>query len=394
MIYAGLLMSLSAFSIDISLPFFPAIAKTLSAPLSAMISIVTVYLFFLALGNLVFGPLSDKYGRKPVLIATLLSFICGALLSGISETLTQLLVGRALQGFSVGAVVVLATAMLRDLFTGDVLARNMAVATGIFSIGPIVAPLLGVGLAEIGGSWRVVFYTTAAYAGLLLAFMLVAPETLKQKSANAMQPSALWRNSRAIVSHPQSGYFLLISSITMIPMITIVSTSPALFNNEFDVSGTQFAVLFALHGTGIILGQVLNHRLIPVFGIVKTAMLAAMVMVCSTLLVVLFAAINWLNQYWLSFFITLFAVGYLSVISNSLSMVLQPHGEKAGLAASLRGALGMLVASVSTSVLSLFVQHSALNWGACLLVFSLLSSALLFRWTINADAEESAPSTD
>lgn len=393
-IYAGLLMSLSAFSIDISLPFFPAIANALNAPLSAMISIVTVFLFFLALGNLVFGPLSDKYGRKPVLIATLISFICGALLSGVSETLTQLLVGRALQGFSVGAVVVLATAMLRDLFTGQVLAKNMAVASGIFSIGPIVAPLLGVGLAELGGSWRIVFYATAVYAGLLLAFMLVAPETLQQKSAKAMQPSALWRNSKAIIAHPQSGYFLLISSITMIPMITIVSTGPALFNNEFGVSGTQFALLFALHGTGIILGQVLNHRLIPVFGIVKTAMLAAMVMVCSTLMIILFATTLWLNQYWLSFFITLFAVGYLSVIANSLSMVLQPHGEKAGLAASLRGALGMMVASLSTSVLSLFVQHSALNWGTCLFVFSLLSTLLLFRWTINTTANDSNPALD
>lgn len=373
-------MSLSAFAIDINLPFFPVIAESLSSPLSAMPAIVTVFLVFTGIGNLIFGPLSDKYGRKPVLVGTLLAFIVGAIWSGVAQSLNELLIGRAIQGFSVGSVAVLATAMLRDLFTGRELARSMAIATGIFSVGPIIAPLAGVGIAELGGSWRVVFYATAAYAALLLGFLLITTETITKKQANSIQPAVLWRNSKAIILHPQSGYFLVVSGITMISMITIVATSPAIFNNEFNVKGTQFALLFAVHGTGIIVGQIINHRLIPVFGIVKTSLFAALIMAVSMLFIVVFAAAAWLNQYWLSFFITFFAIGFLSVVSNSLSMVLQPHGDKAGLAASIRSASSMVIAAVATSILSLFIQNSALVWALAIGVLSLSSAYLLYRW--------------
>ncbi|MEE9335740.1 MAG: MFS transporter [Granulosicoccaceae bacterium] len=373
-------MSLTAFSIDISLPFFPAIASSLQSPLSAMPLIVTVYLLFMGVGNLVFGPLSDKYGRKPVLSGTLFVFIVGAIVCGLADSLRQLLVGRALQGFAVGAAPVVATAILRDMFSGRELGRSMAISTGIFSVGPIVAPLLGVGLAELGGSWRTVFYATAVYAALLLLALLLTPETNKTPSADATKPSVLWRNSKTILFHPQSGYFLMLSAITTVAMILIVSTSPAIFNNEFGITGAKFAVLFALHGTGIIVGQLLNHQLIAIVGIVKTALIAALIMGTSTMLIVLFALMGWLNEYWLSFLVAFFAVGYLSVVANSMTMLMQPHGDKAGLAASLRGATSALVATVGSSALALFVQNSALLWGGALFGVSLISISLLYRW--------------
>ncbi len=373
-------MSLSAFSIDISLPFFPDIASSLESTLSVMPLVVTVFLLFMGIGNLVFGTLSDKYGRKPVLIGTLTMFIGGAVVCGLADTLQQLLTGRALQGFAVGAMPVVATAILRDTFSGRELGRSMAIATGIFSIGPIVAPLLGVALAEVGGSWRTVFYITAVYAVMLLTVLLIIPETNKKLSADATNATVMWRNSKAILLHPQSGYFLMVSAITYIAMILIVSTAPAIFNNEFGITGAKFAVLFALHGTGIIVGQVLNHRLIAVYGVVKTALLAALIMGASTLSIVLFALMGWLNEYWLSFLVAFFAVGFLSVIANSTTMLLQPQGDKAGLAASIRGATSSVVATIGSSILALFVQNSVLLWGAALFGVSFISASLLYRW--------------
>lgn len=373
-------MSLTAFSVDISLPFFPAIAETLDSPLSTMPLIITVYLFFMGVGNLVFGALSDKHGRKPVLLGTLLVFIVGAVICGMANSLTQLLVGRALQGFAVGAVPVVATAILRDMFTGRELGRSMAIATGIFSIGPIVAPLLGVALAELGGSWRVVFYATAIYAALLLLALLATPETIKNPSADATKIATMWRNSKLILFHHQSGYFLAVSAITMVSMILILSTIPAIYSNEFDITGARFALFFAVHGFGIIVGQWLNHRLIAIYGIVKTAMIAALIMAVATVLVIAFALMSWLNEYWLSLFVTLFAVGYLSVIANSMTMLVQPHGDKAGLAASLRGATSSVVATLGSSLLALFVQNSALIWGCALFGVTLISVALLYHW--------------
>lgn len=189
-VYCGLLMSLSAFSIDITLPFFSRIADSLGMPLTSMPMTVTVLLLFLGLMQMVFGPVSDRYGRRPALITGLCIFLIGALVAGLSSNFTLLIIGRALQGIGASAAFVTSRSILRDLSSGADLARQMSLATAIFSVGPIVAPLLGALVILIGGEWRWVFAAMLIYAAVLLFIVLAyLPETNQRRNPRALQLS-------------------------------------------------------------------------------------------------------------------------------------------------------------------------------------------------------------
>ena len=349
--------------------------------MNTMQSTVTLYLVFMGVGQLIFGPLSDRIGRKSALFAGLLVFIVGALTAAVANSLSELLLGRVLQGLGGAAAPVIARAILRDLFAGQELARNMAIATGIFSIGPILGPLLGVSLVHLGGSWRIVFITMALYAIILLCFLWRLPETIPQRNIHALNPAQLWRNTRRIIDHRQSRYFMIINGIMLTSMVLIISGSPLIFSRDFGVTGALFAILFALHGFGIIVGQFFNHQSIERRGVVKTAFRAALTCLMATSLMVLLEGAGWLSAYALTFCILLFAAGFLSIMSNSMAMSLAPHGDIAGFASSLTGSTGQLFAGAIAGVLSLTLITSTLSWAIALFCISAVCALLLHQWS-------------
>lgn len=373
-------MSLSAFSIDISLPFFPLMATGLEAPLSSMPLVVTVFLFFVGVGQLVFGPLSDRLGRKPVMTLGLVLVIIGACVVCFARTFEWVLVGRAIQGFGTSGATVLARAMLRDTFDGRELARRMAIATGIFSVGPIVAPLLGAMFLLLGASWRVVFVAMVVYAAILLGLLQRAPETNTRPDPAATSLYTLWKNLVTVVGHPQSRLFMAVNAIAMISMILIISTMSPIYATQFGIVGAEFAIYFAVHAIGIIIGQYLNHRLIELYGVVPTAIMAAAVMTSAGCMIMIVQLAGGMGPIVMSALITWFAVGFLSVIANTMSMVLQPHGAIAGFTSSLQGACSMIVAAVAGGVLAGLVQHDIVRWSGAIVVISLISAILMISW--------------
>jgi DHA1 family bicyclomycin/chloramphenicol resistance-like MFS transporter len=379
-IYCGLLFSIGAFSIDITLPFFAAMTQTLQAPHASVQMTVTLYVFALGVGQLLFGPLSDRAGRRRAILIGLSVYLLGTLVALLSPSIEGVLAGRVLQGLGGAAGPVVGRAIIRDLFTGRYLAQNMAIATGIFSAGPIFAPLIGVGIAKIGGDWRSVFVGMALFgAGLMLA-LAKAPETLAQPRPDALRPRVLARNVKAIFAHPQSRWFLLVSAVAMSSMISIVSSAPRVYEREFGVTGALFAVLFALHGVGIILGQFANHRMIGQVGPVRTAIAANAMLIFASALIAGFAYAGWLSAYLLAFFVFLFATGYLIVMSNAISLTLDPHGATAGFTSSFHGFFSMGVAASLASLIAIIAAGDAFLWGAALSLLSLVSMAMLLAW--------------
>ncbi len=383
-VYCGLLMSLSAFSIDITLPFFSRIADSLGMPLTSMPLTVTVLLLFLGLMQIVFGPVSDRYGRKVALIAGLCIFLIGSVVASVSSNFTLLIVGRALQGIGASAAFVTSRSILRDLSTGADLARQMSLATAIFSVGPIVAPLLGALLILVGGEWRWVFTAMLAYAAVLL-FILVffVPETNRNRNRQAMHWTTLAENLLVVVRHPQSRWFMLVNAVTQISMILIIATAAPLYKLEFDVSGIQFALFFSLHAVGIIFGQMLNRWLIPRYGPLLSAMMASLFMISAGLLVIITALAGLASAAVFTALVTLFAFGYLSVSANSTAIALMPHPGIAGFSASLLGSFGMLVAASMGMLIGWFVQTSALYWGIAITLIPVVSLAMMYAWYRN-----------
>ncbi len=336
-VYCGLLLTIGAFSVDITLPFFRPMREAFGAPESAIQATVTLYVGSIGLGQLLFGPLSDRFGRRAAIALGLSIYLAGATVALSAQHIEGMLAGRALQGFGAAAGPVVSRAILRDLFSGPALAQNMAIATGIFSLGPILAPLIGVGIAEAGGSWRSVFVGMIGLALLLLAGLWRTPETRPQARPDALSPARMWRDVRRLFAHPQSRHFLLLGPLAQSTMLCLVAGMPRVFEHEFGIGGATFAVLFALHGGGIILGQTANHRLIARLGAARTALIASVIMTLAGLLLTGFAALGRLHPYGFSAIVFLFAIGFLIVLANMASLTLDPHPQIAGFTSSFLG---------------------------------------------------------
>lgn len=378
-VYCGLLMSISAFATDITLPAFPEMAASLDAPYAMVQWTITVYMFTAGFGQLLWGAASDRFGRRPVVAAGLATFLAGGLGTVFAPSIEVLLAGRALQGFGAAAAIVLPQAIIRDLFTGRELARNLAFASAVFAFGPIVAPLAGAGIAALFG-WRAIFAALAVFALLLLAGLLRVPETLARPNPGALSPAAYRSGAARLAAHPQSRHFLWLSAMVMASMFLILVSAPHLYETGFGITGTVFAAYFAVHGTGIVVGQIANRRLIAAVGIVRAMLLGNCVLVLSAGLILGFALAGLMTPWLLALLFVLYATSLLIVYSNAAAMVLDPHGDIAGFAASAYGFVSRIGGSLIVSALVLATGTSMIGFAAALLAICLVCLAGIAAW--------------
>ncbi len=382
-IYCGLLMSAGAFSIDITLPSFPEIEADLATNSTLVQWTITAFLITAGLGQLVWGGIADKYGRKPALAAGLSIYLAGCLLAALAPSIEILLGGRALQGFGGAAAMVCSRAIIRDLFSGDELARSLALATAIFAAGPIIAPLAGGLIAEFSG-WRMIFALLSIYAGVLLVILWRLPETNMAKTPDATKLATILRRSKRLISHPQSRHFLVFAAIVNSSIILILASLPVIYDVHFGISGLLFAVFFAAHGLGIIIGQIANRRLIRNYGPVPAMILGGIVLVVSAVLILIGGLTETIGAYSMSLLFVLFATSYLIVYANSTAMVLDPHGDMAGFAASFFGFASQIGASLIASAFVVFTGDSVVAFAAILLTVCLISLAGNIWWQVTA----------
>lgn len=378
--YCGLLLALSAFSIDIMLPVFADIGRDLPASDTAVKMTVPFYLFAFGLGQIVFGALSDRAGRRMAVIAGLCVYLAGSLACALAFSAESLLAGRLLQGLGGAAGPVVARAIIRDLYRGRKLARNMASATAVFSLGPIVAPLLGYALGEMAG-WRSVFAATFLFGGaLLLVAVLALPETARTRIADALQPGAMRRRVRRFFACRQSRYYFLVGAWMTVSMHLYLTNSPALYRDNFGVTGLLFALLFATHGLGIIAGQGANRALIAKYGTVSTAAAAAAILTAAAAALLALAAAGALGVVSFTGLIFVFACSFLVVISNAAALAIDEHGDMAGFASSIVGCGAFTIGAAGAALLTVLTGGALLPWSVVMLVVCGVALAALLAW--------------
>ena len=380
-IYCGVLISISSFAIDITLPAFPEMVRRLDSPYATVQWTVTVYMFCAGIAQLVWGPASDRFGRRPTLAAGLSLFLVGSVLTALAPTIEWLLAGRAIQGFGAAAAIVLARAIMRDLYSGQELARNLALSMAVFAVGPILSPLIGAAVLVPFG-WRGVFGALALLGVALLLPLLFFRETIAQTSRDATRPAILRARLVRLFVHPQSRYFLLLSGLVMSTMVFNLSALPRIYDVSFGVTGVAFALLFALHGTGIVVGQLINRRLIPILGTVHAMMVANAVLILSSALMMMLTLAGVMGAYLMSALLVLFSTGYLVVFSNASALVLDPHGDIAGFAAAVLGVASQICAAIIVSILVVVAGGNALSYTIVLLSICLITFALIFWWHV------------
>jgi MFS transporter, DHA1 family, multidrug resistance protein len=379
--FAGLLLSFNAVSCDMMLPAFFAIERDLGVGIERVQAIVPLFLMAAAVGQLVFGPLSDRYGRRPVLLAGVTIYIVGSVLSGFAMSLPALYLGRMMQGTGAACGVVVARAIMRDVFSGAELARALSLAMAIFAIGPFVAPMIGATLTALVG-WRGTFVALTVYGlSIWLMSWLRLAETNTTRDSNALGLGQLTSAFRRVLVHPQSLSFIAVAVVIQASVASLVINSPRLFKSAFGIEGTEFAFVFGGMALGVLAGQLVAHRAIARFGVLPTMRGAAMLMCAVAMTLLVLERVGALSVWPFVALLVLNAASFLVVMTNAMSLAIEPHRDIAGVAASIYGFLTQMVGSVIALLLLPVIGGVMRPWSLSQAVFSVavLAGVMLYR---------------
>ncbi len=333
----AMLSALVAFSIDAMLPALPAIAAELApgAPNRAQL-VVGVFFLSFGLGTLVTGPLSDRYGRRAVLLGGMALYMLGALMAALSQSLTGLLAARALQGLGAAGPRVVSASVIRDLYVGRQMARIMSFIMIVFSLVPAIAPLIGQAIADSFG-WRAIFLAFVVFAGGAGTwFLLRQPETLPPEAREPISLRMLGARLGEIASHPTTRLSTLVQMLAFGMLVsTLLMVQPS-FEQVFDR-----AALFPLAFGSIALlatsSGFINARLVMRLGMraMIRGMLGAQIVLSALMLAVALlrpdGALTFAAYLFWTFSI-FFQAGL--TMGNLNALALEPMGHIVGTAAS------------------------------------------------------------
>lgn len=334
--FVASIMAVNALGTDLMLPALSTIGRELGVDGNAQQWVVTAYLFGFGLGQLVYGPLADRYGRKPVLLVTLAGFVAASIFAASSATFAALIGARVLQGLMSASTRVLAVAIVRDSYSGRRMARISSMATMIFFLVPILAPTLGAGLLEFG-PWRFIFYALAAFAGSVLAWAaLRLPETLPPERRRRISLTTLAEAYRLTLTNRYSIGYALAGSMTFGGIIAFVSSAEQVFTDTFG-AGERFTLLFALCAFFMGLASFFNSRLVERLG---TRLISQTGLIALIGLSVLHIAVTATGTETLWTYVAFQALSMTCIGlcgANFGAMAMEPVGQVAGTASSVQG---------------------------------------------------------
>jgi MFS transporter, DHA1 family, multidrug resistance protein len=370
------LMALNALAIDAMLPAFPAMASGFGLTDANRIQyVIAVFLAGTGIGALIYGPLSDRFGRKPVLLIATVGAAVFSLACSVSQSFEMMLAMRFAHGLLAAAMGVLVVSVIRDQFEGDAMARRMSTIFLIFMIVPIIAPTVGQ-LVLLFAGWRTIFH--------LMAFMAVAaaiwvyyrlPETLHPDNVIPIEPHALAKAWGKVVFHRNAAGYMLGAGIVQGALFGYLNSSQQTFDKVFGAADF-FTIGFAIVAIGIAVSNFTNSKIVERFGarrVSQTALLTFIVLGALQLAAAEFAARS-LPLFLILLTANMAMVGFIG--SNFSSIAMTPFGDVAGAASSFQTFVRtVLAAGIGASIGQQFdgsVTPVALGFLVCGLLALLL----------------------
>lgn len=349
-IVLGFLNALTPFTIDLYLPAFPQIAADLDVAVSRMSLSVSVYFIGFALGQVIYGPLLDRFGRQRPIYAGLAIYILATLGCMTTTSFEGLLVFRFISALGGSAASVGAVALVRDHVPADRAARAFAMLMLVLSVSPLLAPSIGSVIAT-AASWRAIFAALAALAIIDLALVVFAiPRTYSPDPSVSLRLAPIMRTFRDALAQPQFRTYTLAGSLSFAGLFVFVSGSPAVFMDGFGVGPGGFGAIFAILAGGMILGGQLNHLLLRYFPSELVFRRALLIQVLSgatfLLLSLAFHLGKWQTVALLFAFLHCAGITY----PNAAALALKPFTKNIGSASSLLGFLQLGFGAVAAAL--------------------------------------------
>jgi DHA1 family bicyclomycin/chloramphenicol resistance-like MFS transporter len=373
----GTLTALGPFSIDMYLPGFPAIAQDLHTTVAEVSLSLSSFFIGISAGQLLYGPLLDRFGRKKPLYVGLVVYIISSLACAFATSIDALIYLRFIQAIGSCAAAVASVAMVRDLFPVEENAKVFSTLMLVVGVSPMVAPTVG-GYVTAGFGWESVFLILAALAVvILLTVLLGLPESGHSDPSLSLKPRPILTNFFAVLREPQFYTYAFSGAVAFAGLLAYVSGSPLVFMEIYAVNEKQYGWIFAFLSIGLIGASQVNSLLLRHYRseqIIRVALCcqvitALLFVVCTTLgLLGLFPTIGFI-------FIYLCSLGF--TFPNASALALSPFSRNAGSASALMGAVQMGLGALATVALSLFHSPTAIPMAAVMAGSAVLALIIL-----------------
>jgi DHA1 family bicyclomycin/chloramphenicol resistance-like MFS transporter len=355
----AMLTALGPLSMDMYLPSLPDIAHVLGAPVARTQLTISSYLIGFAVGQMIYGPLSDRYGRRPVLLAAVALYLASTLACAAAQSVDLLIAARLLQGISGSGAIVLARAIVRDVYSGVQAARELSLMGSISATAPIVAPMIG-GVLQAGFGWRANFICMSV--GGLIALLVAArllPETLRPNNrAGSLSFFSMARGYGTVARHGGFLVYLGIITTTYAGLFAWVSGASVVLQGVYGLSAVTFGFTFALGAAGYMLGAMIATRLVVRLGLDRTIGVGVVVIAAGGLSLALAVATG-VPGLWLVAAMALYLAGVGLAMPQAMAGALTPFPDRAGTAASLMGLVQQAVAAIIAAVIGAYLVQSA-----------------------------------
>ncbi|MEQ1901395.1 MAG: multidrug effflux MFS transporter [Devosia sp.] len=358
-IVLGLLSVIGPLAIDMYLPALPALGADLRASPAAVQQSLMAYMAAIAVCQLIYGPLSDMFGRKPPLYFGMVVYIAGSVGAAMSPSIEWLVYFRFIQGVGACASMSLPRAIVRDNYTGAAAAQLMSLLMLVFSISPILAPLSG-SLVIAFGDWRALFWTMSAVGALSLLLLIFGLKETRPKEARL--ESSLGSALAAYWTLLRDWKFLgltLIGTFGMSSFMAFLGNSSFVYINHYGLTPTQYSLAFSINAVSFFAVSQATGWLVGRFGLSRVVRIAVSGYFASmiALLVVYLAGVD---SVWVLGGFMFVAFGFLGLVLPSTSVLaMEEQGAIAGSASALMGTLQMIIAAGVMGVVDIFADNTA-----------------------------------
>jgi len=352
----GMLTAIGPFSIDMYLPAFPDIAKSLNTNVAKVALSLSSFFIGISAGQLIYGPLLERYGRKKPLYFGLCIYLLASIGCAMANSINALIIFRLLQALGGCAGMVASRAIVRDLFEVKENAKIFSMLMLVVAVSPIIAPTLGGYVTAVVG-WRYVFAILFGVALIIIAGVyFLLPESRSPDPNFSLRPKPIINNFTAVIIHPQFYTYALTGAISSAGLYAYISGSPHVFMEIFKVTEQQYGWIFALIAMGLIGASQVNTVLLKNY---KSEEIIKMALIAQNIIGITLAVITFLG--WGDLFLTIFLIfvflccqGF--IFPNTSALSLAPFAHSAGSASALLGAIQMFIGAGISALVS-FLQH-------------------------------------
>jgi DHA1 family bicyclomycin/chloramphenicol resistance-like MFS transporter len=393
----GLLSAIGPFSIDMYLPGFPEIAKDLHSTVAHISLSLSSFFVGIAFGQLLYGPLLDRFGRKKPLYIGMFAYLLASIACALCTTADALIAIRLLQALGGCVGMVAARAMVRDLFPVEENAKVFSLLMLVVAVSPIIAPTLG-GYVTAAFGWQSIFVILAGIAAFTLgAIYLALPQSRLPDASVSMRPKSIIKSFLQISRVPQFYTYAFTGSIAAAGLYAYIAGSPHVFMEIFNVTKQQYGWIFAIVAMGLIISSQVNSVLLRKFTSEQIIRIALLCQSLTGIILFLGTLFHLLGLFSTLFLILIFLSCQGFTFPNSSALSMAPFTKNAGSASALMGAIQLGIGAFSSALVSFLHNETALPMAGVMACCALLSFVVLlfgrkviYRTSINSVQEESA----